>query len=550
MESTSLKCRKCRKNVLDSASLLVKNSLDDSDAAFCSIWHVSVDALPDWMKKQIEEAQWTIGKLKCQHCGARLGGFNFACSSKCFCGQDRIVHVCKRRVDYDEKVLLPILNPSEKRTVLKENTLQDPQSLDNGIKVRPQRLNRNMFTHAVGFNNEIREMTEPLCLEERSCNRDFKGPNLPAFSVDSWLASTKYAVRATHRKTHSLDYINRDDYDCSSDGSFKTSFHGSSLSNLLVKTSQPYSQKATLTEVSTTGSLDAYANRSNSVTVSETDRLLSQMNVDVGDACSITVHPSRHFAEHAVNVTRQLPSECNTEDELEVEHITSSESLGLAAPSTSLAAEKKLSKREKNKQKSIRRKQRRRERWILDQKKISCGNLPNLYDDISVSDKEQYMCAICLDIYFSPYMCYPCQHIFCEPCLRTLAKDNRTKAPCPLCRKIISDVLFQSELNHAAETRFPKEYLLRKQSFQRKNYSKWPLPSSGKFFNFFRGFRRYANPVSRRLFPRGGYRLNTMEADSRGWQFDIDMTIICLYSVNGILVFIIICYLCYIVIYC
>lgn len=59
-------------------------------------------------------------------------------------------------------------------------------------------------------------------------------------------------------------------------------------------------------------------------------------------------------------------------------------------------------------------------------------------------EKDSYMCAVCLDVYFNPYMCYPCHHIFCEPCLRTLAKDNPASTPCPLCRTIISRVFLQT----------------------------------------------------------------------------------------------------------
>lgn len=59
-------------------------------------------------------------------------------------------------------------------------------------------------------------------------------------------------------------------------------------------------------------------------------------------------------------------------------------------------------------------------------------------------DKESYLCAVCLDVYFNPYMCYPCHHIFCEPCLRMLAKDNPASTPCPLCRTTIARVFFQT----------------------------------------------------------------------------------------------------------
>ncbi|KAG7249948.1 hypothetical protein CRUP_018608, partial [Coryphaenoides rupestris] len=56
----------------------------------------------------------------------------------------------------------------------------------------------------------------------------------------------------------------------------------------------------------------------------------------------------------------------------------------------------------------------------------------------SRTDREGYICAVCLDVYFSPYT-----HVFCEPCLRTLAKGTPANTPCPLCRTTITHVFFQ-----------------------------------------------------------------------------------------------------------
>ncbi|XP_068994622.1 E3 ubiquitin-protein ligase RNF180 [Embiotoca jacksoni] len=226
--------------------------------------------------------------------------------------------------------------------------------------------------------------------------------------------------------------------------------------------------------------------------------------------------------------------------------------------------ERRMSKREKNRIKSLRRRQRRREKWRQSQqqesRQSSTGNpssssssstsTSSSDDDeaLSTRDREGYICAVCLDVYFSPYMCHPCNHIFCEPCLRTLAKNSPTNTPCPLCRTIITHVFFQKELNQTARTFFPKEYLSRKQNFQKANCAKWPLPSCRKLFRIFGGFQRQSSPIARRQFPHGGgYRLDTMDFDddSRGWRFDMDMVIIYIYSVNWIIGFFIFCFLCY-----
>ncbi|XP_010075620.1 PREDICTED: E3 ubiquitin-protein ligase RNF180-like [Pterocles gutturalis] len=159
-------------------------------------------------------------------------------------------------------------------------------------------------------------------------------------------------------------------------------------------------------------------------------------------------------------------------------------------------------------------------------------------------DKESYLCAVCLDVYFNPYMCYPCHHVFCEPCLRVLAKDNPASTPCPLCRTTIARVFFQTELNNSIKSFFPMEYLKLKEHFQKSNSAKWPLPSCKKAFTVFEG---NSQVLDGRHFPHAAHRMDYMdfEDDSRGWRFDMDMVIIYIYSVNWVIGFIVFCCLCY-----
>lgn len=218
-------------------------------------------------------------------------------------------------------------------------------------------------------------------------------------------------------------------------------------------------------------------------------------------------------------------------------------------PIFSTVGDRPLSKRQRNKLKSLKRKQRRWQRWqqskLKEQKQASSSSLTTSDDDDEINwEKKGYICAVCLDIFFSPYMCYPCHHIFCEPCLRTLAKDNPTSTPCPLCRTIITRVYFQTELNTTMKSLFSEEYLVRRQSFQKASCAKWPLPSCRRLIKVLGGFGRRPDPVARRQFPHGAYRLD-FEDDNRGWRFDMDMVIIYIYSVNWVIGFIIFCFLCY-----
>lgn len=228
----------------------------------------------------------------------------------------------------------------------------------------------------------------------------------------------------------------------------------------------------------------------------------------------------------------------------------------LLLPAVSVG-ERRMSRREKNRMRCLRRRQRKKERWRqLQESQQSSTADPSSSssssseddEDLNGGEREGYICAVCLDVYFCPYMCHPCNHIFCEPCLRTLAKNSPTNTPCPLCRTVITHVFFQKELNQTARTFFPKEYLSRKQNFQKATCAKWPLPSCRKLFRIFGGFQRQSSPIPRRRFPHtGGFHVDALdfEDQSRGWHLDMDMVIIYIYSANWIIGFFIFCFICY-----
>ncbi|CAB1332695.1 unnamed protein product, partial [Coregonus sp. 'balchen'] len=182
-------------------------------------------------------------------------------------------------------------------------------------------------------------------------------------------------------------------------------------------------------------------------------------------------------------------------------------------------APQRLSKREKNRLKSQRRKQRNEECCLHSQEQSVTG----LLTDSEEEDREDYTCAVCLDVYLSLYSCNPCGHIFCEPCLRTLAKNRPANTTCPLCRTLISHTLFQKELNQSAKTFFPKVYHTR-------NCAKWPLPNCRK------RYQMHVAPGRWWHFAPAGFTLDALDlTDMGGWLFDIDHVIIYIHSVNWIL---------------
>ncbi|KAI8503088.1 hypothetical protein Bbelb_189090 [Branchiostoma belcheri] len=87
-----------------------------------------------------------------------------------------------------------------------------------------------------------------------------------------------------------------------------------------------------------------------------------------------------------------------------------------------------------NKLKNIRKKQRRHEKWVKKQTQEE--------ENLEEAEREGLICPICLDLYYEPYVCQPCGHVFCDPCLRQIAKDNPGCTACPLCRTVVITVNF------------------------------------------------------------------------------------------------------------
>lgn len=210
-----------------------------------------------------------------------------------------------------------------------------------------------------------------------------------------------------------------------------------------------------------------------------------------------------------------------------------------ASPGTQASNTSGLNKREKNRLKGLRRKQRRRERWLLSQLEPQKGSwLDGLQEEEEQGDAEGLTCPVCLDVFFSPHSCQPCGHVFCEPCLRTVAKHRAMNTPCPLCRSLILHTNYEEELARTAQEVFPKVYGARKQSFQDAAASKWPLPQFKKRYSPLWGEqRRMLRPVRNWHFVHhGGLTLNMMDlSDVRVWCFDLLLLILYIHSSNWLL---------------
>nr|XP_006117056.1 E3 ubiquitin-protein ligase RNF180 isoform X1 [Pelodiscus sinensis] len=562
LDADMLCCWKCRKYIANSDCLIKyhgnqlfeKSHYSAVSQYTCNVWHMNLEALPDWVKCAIEKAEWMIGKLNCPFCGASLGGFNFVSNTKCSCGLFANIHLCKSRIDYQ-----PACSVKLARSSVKHMSFCKVQSgFNNKIQHRMtggilEPRNQRVSYMAENMNGTGR-LTEALCLEARSASfqmnskkMHFKMYSKTKSHSASWPMNDKCTIKTCHRKAHSLDLNIREKFVLSS-------LYG-------VNSKGPiYHRQNEIQPIYTRGSLQLESNRNNcfqGLYNSDTDELTAKFSVT---SCNTLTHRETEGdcsfeaseqcagsapADQPPFVMDLFSSVSIVGEDIGQQHFTS---VDLLQPThfSMAAVNQNLSKRERNKLKNLRKKQRKQERWL--QQKMLNDNLDTDDEHEQGGDKESYLCAVCLDVYFNPYMCYPCHHIFCEPCLRMLAKDSPTNTPCPLCRTIIARVFFQKELNDSTKSFFPTEYLKLKEIFQKSSSAKWPLPSCKKPFRVYEaGFPRHTDPVTRRHFPHAAHRMDYMdfEDDSRGWWFDMDMVIIYIYSVNWVIGFIVFCFLCY-----
>ncbi|KAK7024465.1 hypothetical protein SK128_027491 [Halocaridina rubra] len=94
---------------------------------------------------------------------------------------------------------------------------------------------------------------------------------------------------------------------------------------------------------------------------------------------------------------------------------------------------------------------------------------------------EHMVCSVCLDVLYSPLMVQPCNHVFCEPCLRRVAKRNPNDTKCPLCRQLIGQCVSSKELSSEIRERFPDQLRERQLFEQKHNIQHLPLPWNRNF---------------------------------------------------------------------
>lgn len=112
---TQIKCRKCRTIITKVASVKLLNAhskqfsidLDARNECASTSGRTEVylmeEAFEQWLRDEIEQSEWTKGKLKCKKCSSNVGSFDFVTGQKCDCRQfnQPPVHFIRSKIDME-----------------------------------------------------------------------------------------------------------------------------------------------------------------------------------------------------------------------------------------------------------------------------------------------------------------------------------------------------------------------------------------------------------------------------------------------------------------
>ena len=97
-------------------------------------------------------------------------------------------------------------------------------------------------------------------------------------------------------------------------------------------------------------------------------------------------------------------------------------------------------------------------------------------DDRAEDAMAELLCPICWELLHRPHNLDPCDHIFCGPCLRRLARARIHT--CPICRSLITDCHLDEELHNSIENQHRDVYIQRQQVEMISGIFNEPLPST------------------------------------------------------------------------
>ncbi|NWH43105.1 RN180 ligase, partial [Fregata magnificens] len=380
-EADVLRCWRRRKYVANSICLAKCHGKETAETSqpssgaqeCCNVWHVDLEAIPEWVKCVIEKAQWTIGKLHCLFCEACLGGFNFVCNTKCSCGQLVNIHFCKSRADCQPAFSVKLAKSSGKHLPLLKIQSGFNKDTCHEVVTATFVIKNQGVSYMARTNNRTGRLTEALCLEVRAPRFEMKSKKLPLKALNqkrdlsaSYPMNDACTVKPFHRRSHSLDLNSRERlvlspalYETCSMG---TVYHGQN-ENPSVYTRSGLQLESNRKDCSSFQ--DLYSSSADKL--QKRFRLTSftmLLHRETESECNFeaTGQSSRSAIADGSPIVMNLSSPPTSAAE-EEQYVTP---VGLVQP-MSISFKQKLNKRERNKLKSLRRKQRRRERWLKKQ---------------------------------------------------------------------------------------------------------------------------------------------------------------------------------------
>ncbi|NXY72069.1 RN180 ligase, partial [Glareola pratincola] len=380
-EADVLRCWRCRKYIANSVCLAKCHGKEPSETSqpsaaaqeSCNVWHVNLEAIPEWVKCVIEKAQWTIGKLHCPFCEACLGGFDFVCSTKCSCGQLVNIHFRKSQTDYQPAFSVELAKSSGKHLPLLKIQPGFSKDTSHEVETAALKIKNQGLSYMTRNNNGTEGLREALCLEVRAPRSEMRSKKLLLKALHrerslsaSYPMNDACTVKPFHRRSRSLDLNIRESlvlspalYETCSMGKI---YHGQNENPLLYTRSglQLESNRKVVSSFQDLYRLSADKLLQKRFRVTSFTTLVHRETESKRDFEATGQSSGSAIADGSPSVMNLSSPTSALEEE---QYITT---VGLVQP-TSISFNQKLNKRERNKLKSLRRKQRRREQWLQKQ---------------------------------------------------------------------------------------------------------------------------------------------------------------------------------------